>query len=133
MGCYQSHRQITAPRVLHTVVLDVRYYGSMWAVSFSLTVLLTSHLRFSGLEAISLNFLPSEQPRIVFGTVNTYSLVCVLSCGKWSPVTHTSVGYSAWSYCLSLRSFSTCAPEHTYTSWSGERPAKSLILPSRFC
>lgn len=95
MGSHQSHRQITAPRVLHIVELDVRCYGSMWAVSFSLTMLLISHLRFSGLEAVSLNFLPSVQPRIVFGTVNTYSSVCVLSGGEWSPVPHTSVGGSA--------------------------------------
>ena len=80
MGSHQSHRQITAPRVLHTVVLDVRYYGSMWAVSFSLTMLLISHLRFSGLKAVSLNFLFSVQPRIVFGTVE-HLLISV--CAEW--------------------------------------------------
>lgn len=88
----------------------------MWAVSFSLTVLLISHLRFSGLEAVSLNFLPSMQPRIVFGTVNTYSSVLsVLSGGEWSPVPHTSIGCSAWSYSLSLKSFCYLHGARTHT------------------
>lgn len=65
------------PRVSHTLVLDVRYCGSMWAVSFSLTTLLISHLGFLGLEAVSLTFLPSVQPKIVPGTVSTNMSLCV--------------------------------------------------------